>query len=76
MDSQLNAEDKNDIEDVSDKFNDVFAGHRLDIGVNAKFKIKLTPKIHQPEYKQSLHCTINLKEDLTVVLALMQNYAP
>ena len=58
----------------SSKYHDIFARHRLDIGVNHDFKKKLTPKNDQPAYTQSLPFPVNLKEDLTVELALMYYY--
>ena len=53
---------------------DNFARHRLDIGINKTFKTKLTPKDERPTYTQSLPVPINLKEDLTVELAIMHSY--
>ena len=73
-DSQLSDEDKKDIEAILVEYNDIFARHRLDIGINNEFKIKLTPKSEQPAYTQSLPCPVNLKDDLTVELALMHYY--
>ena len=73
-DSQLSEDDKKDIEEILIEFNDIFARHRLDIGINHDFKIKLTPKTDDPVYSQSLPCPINLKEDLTVELALMHYF--
>ena len=73
-DSQLGEQDRKDIEDILVEYHDIFARHRLDIGVNHDFKIKLTPKNDQPAYTQSLPCPVNLKEDLTVELALMHDY--
>ena len=70
-DSQLSENDKKDIEEILIEFNDIFARHRLDIGINHDFKIKLTPKTDGPVHSQSLHRPINLKEDQTVELALM-----
>ena len=73
-DSQLSESDKKDIEEILIEFNDTFARHRLDIEINHNFKIKLTPKTDEPVYSQSLPCPINLKEDLTVELALMHYF--
>ena len=42
-DSQLGDEDKKAIEEILVEYNDIFARHRLDIGINNDFKIKLTP---------------------------------
>ena len=72
--SQLSENDNKDIEENLIEFSDTFARHRLDIGINHDFKIKLTPKTDEPVYSQSLPCPINLKEDLTVALALMHYF--
>ena len=56
------------------KYNNVFARHRLDIGINTDFKIKLTPKHDEPVYARSLPTPTNLKDDLLVELALIQEY--
>ena len=44
------------------------------IGMNAEFKVKLTPKDDKAAYSQSLPMPIHLKEDLIVELALMHKY--
>ena len=73
-DSQLSENDKKDIEEILIEDNDIFARHRLDIGINHDFKSKLTPKTDEPVDSQSLPCPINLKADMTVELALMQYF--
>ena len=55
-DTQLSADDQKDIEEILIEFNDIFARHRLDIGINHDFKIKLTPKTDEPVYSHSLSC--------------------
>ena len=73
-DTQLSADDQKDIEERLIEFNDIFARHRLDIGIDHDFNIKLTPKTDEQFYSQSLPCPINLKEDLTVELTLMHYF--
>ena len=73
-DTQLSADDQKNIEEILLEFNDSFARHRLDIGINHDSKINLTPKTDEPIDSQSLPCPINLKEDLTVELALMHYF--
>ena len=68
----LNEKQKN--EALLVKYHDIFARHRLDIGINTEFKIKLTPKHDEPVYAQSLPTPTKLKDDLLVELALMQEY--
>ena len=72
--SQIEGNDRKQLEQTIIEYNDIFARHRLDIGINNNFKVKLTPKDERPIYMQSLPVPINLKEDLTVELALMHRY--
>ena len=62
------------VEELLVKYNSIFARHLLDIGMNTDFKVKLTPQDDDPMYSQSLSTPTNLKDDLLVVLALMQEY--
>ena len=73
-DSLISGEDRENLESILVEFNDIFARHRLDIGMNNQFKVCLTPKNDKPVYTQSLPVPINLKGDLTVELALMHKY--
>ena len=66
-DSQLNDEDQKDIEEILIEFHDIFARHRLDIGMNHDFGKKLTPKTEELVYSIR---PINLKEDFIVELAI------
>ncbi len=70
--SILNAHDKRRVEQLLVKNHDVFARHRLDVGINHEFLVKITPEHDKPSYAQSLPTPIYLKDDLTVGLALMQ----
>ena len=72
--SILEERERQQIENLLVKYNNVFARHRLEIGINTDFKIKLTPKYDEPVYAQSLPTPTNLKNDLLVDLALMQEY--
>ena len=72
-DSVLTEQEQQRIEALLVKYHTIFARHRLDIGINTDFKIKLTPKHDDPVYAQSLPTPTNLKDDL-VELALMQEY--
>ena len=62
------------VEELLVKYNSIFARHRFDIGMNTDFKVKLTPQHQEPVYSQSLPTPTNLKDDLLVELALMQEY--
>ena len=73
-DTLLTAMEKRAIEDILVEYHDIFARHRMDIGMNTEFKVKLTPKDDKAVYSQSLPMPIHLKEDLIVELALMHKY--
>ena len=62
------------VEDVLVDYHGIFARHRMDIGMNTKFRVKLTPKDDRANYNQSVPMPIHMKEDLTVDLALMHKY--
>ena len=71
-DTILTEMEKQAIENILVEYHDIFARHRMDIGMNTEFKVKLTPKDDKAVYSQSLPMPIHLKEDLIVELALMQ----
>ena len=73
-DTTLNADERKQIEEILIEFYDIFARHRFDIGTNREFKVKLTPNDDRPAYGQSLPTPINLKDDITVELALLHKY--
>ena len=66
--------EKQHIEDIFVQYHDIFARHRFDIGTNREFKVILTPNDDRPAYSQSLPTPINLKNDITVELALLHRY--
>ena len=73
-DTLLRETKKQAIEDILVEYNDIFARHRMDIGMNTEFKLKLTPKNDKVVYSQSLPMPVHLKEDLNVEMALMHKY--
>ena len=73
-DTLLTETEKQTIEDILVDYHDLFARHRMDIGMNTAFKLKLTLKDDEAVYSQSLPMPIDLKEDLFVELALMNKY--
>ena len=73
-DTTLNPDERQEIEEILIEFHDIFARHRFDIGINREFKVKLTPNDDRPAYSQSLPTPINLKDDITVELALLHKY--
>ena len=73
-DTLLNENEKHAVEDILVEYHDIFARHRMDIGMNTEFKVRLTPKDDKAVYSQSLPMLIHLREDLIVELALMHKY--
>ena len=73
-DSLITGEDRENLNSISVEFNDIYARHRHDIGMNNLLKVCLTPKNDKPVYMQSQPVPIKLKDDLTVELALIHRY--
>ena len=73
-DTLLTENDKQAVEDILVEYHDISDRHRKDIGMNAEFKVKLTPNDDIPVYNHSLPMPFYLKEDLIVELALMHKY--
>ena len=60
------------MEDLLVEYQHIFAKHRLDIGGNDEFKVKLTPAHDEPVYTQPNPMPIHLKRALTLELSLQQ----
>ena len=73
-DTLLTETEKQAVEDILVEYHDIFSRHRMDIGINTEFRVKLNPKDDKAVYSQSLPEPIHLKEDLIVELALMHKY--
>ena len=73
-DTLLTTDEQSTVEEILVEYHDIFARHRMDIGMNTKFKVKLTPKNDKPVYSQSLPMPMPVKEDFLVELALMHKY--
>ena len=71
-DSTLDTAALRAIEELLVEFHDIFARHRLDIDMNNDFNVKLTPIDESAAYSQNLSIPINLKEDITIEMALPQ----
>ena len=70
----LNAQEIATIKNLLIEFHDIFARHKLDIGMNETFTVKSTPKDDSPAHSQSLPNPVNLKDDILVELALIHKY--
>ena len=70
-DTLLTEREKEAIEDILVDYHDIFARHRIDIGMNTELKVKLTPKDDKAVYGQSLPMPIHLEKDLIVEMVLM-----
>ena len=73
-DTLLTETEKQAVEDIVVEYHDMFARHRMDIGMNTEFKVKLTPNDDKAVYSQSLPMPIHLKQDSLFELALMHKY--
>ena len=73
-DTQLTETEKQAVENVLVQYQDIFARHRLDIGMNTELKMKLTPKKDRAIYCQNPPRPIHLKKDLIVEFSLMHKY--
>ena len=73
-DSILEPHHRAKIEELLVKYYKIFAVHRLDIGGNDEFKVTLTPEHQKPVYTQGNQMPVQLMEDMTCELALMQFY--
>ena len=73
-DTLLTETEKQAVQDTLVEYHDIFARHKMDIGMNTEIKVKLTPKDDKAVYSQSLPMSIYLKEDLIVELAFMHKY--
>ena len=67
----LTETEKQAVKDILVEYHDIFARHRMEIGIYTEFKVKHTPKDDRAVYSQNLPVPIHLKEDLIVELALM-----
>ena len=72
-DTLLTETEKQAVEDILVEYHDIFARHRMDIGMNTEFKVRPTPKDDKAVYSQSLLMPIHLKEDLIVEIVLCTN---
>ena len=73
-DTLLKTDEQGMVEEILVEYHDIFARHRMDVGMNTEFTVKLTPKNDKPVYSQSLPMPIHVKEDVLVELALMHKY--
>ena len=73
-DTLLGETEKQAVEDVLVDYHDIFARHRMDIGMTTEFKVKLTPKEDRAVYRQNLPMPIHLKVDSIVELAFVKEY--
>ena len=71
-DTLVTETEKQAIEDILVDYHDIFARHRMGIGLNTEFK-KLTPEDDKVVYNQNVPTPIHLREALNVQLDLMHN---
>ena len=70
----LQDEEQQAVEKISGEYSDHFARHRMYIGMNTEFKVKLTPEDDKAACSESLPMPIHLEEDLVVEITLLHKY--
>ena len=73
-DTMLMESKKHAVEAFLFEYHDIFARHRMNMGMSTEFEMRLTPKDDKAVYSQNLPQPIHLKEVLFVELALMHKY--
>ena len=73
-DTLLTETEKQAVEDILVEYHDIFARHKIDIGMNTEFNVKLTPKDVKADNSQNLPMPIHLKKDLIVRLVLTHKH--
>ena len=73
-DTLLTETEKQTVENFLVEYHDIFTRHRMDIGMNTEFKVRLTAKDDKAVFSQSLPKPIHLKEDIIVERAPMHKY--
>ena len=72
--SVLTKDRRSEVEHLLIEYADIFAKHRFDVGYNSDLKVKLTPEHQRLLYTQGPPTPIQLRNELTVELALMHYY--
>ena len=62
------------VEDISVGYLDIIARHRVNVGMNTEFEVKLTPKGDKAAHSQNLSLPIHLQKGRIVQLVLMHKY--
>ena len=65
---------KHAAENILVEYHDIFPRHRMDIGMNTEFEVRLTPKDDKAVHSQNRPMPIHLKNNSIVELALMHEY--
>ena len=72
--SVLTNDQRSEVEHLLIEYADIFAKNRFDVGYNSDLKIKLTPEHQRPLYTEGPPTPIQLRNELTVELALMHYF--
>ena len=72
--SILTPEERELVEEQLVKYQHIFSRHRLDIGFNSEFKVKLTPEDERAVYSQGHPTPVHLRKEMLIELSLMQYY--
>ena len=72
-DTLLTQAERQAVEDILVEYHDVFARHRIDIGMTTEYAVKLASKDDKAIYSENLPLQNHLKENMIFELALMHN---
>ena len=72
-DTLLTETEKQAVKDILGEYYNIFARHRVDVGINTEFKVKIALKGDKALYCQNLPMPIHMKEDSIVELTLCTN---
>ena len=73
-DTLLTETEKHAVENILVEYHDKITRHRMEIGMNNEFKVRLTPIDDNAVCSQRLPMPIHLKEDLIVELTFLHKY--
>ena len=71
--TMLTETEREAIDDILVEYNDRFARHRTDIGMNLEFEVQITPKGDIVVYNHRLQIVIHSKRDLNIELVVMHS---
>ena len=71
IDTLLTETERDAVEDILVEYHDIFARHRMDVGMNTEFRVGITAQDDKAVYSRSLPMPIHLEDNLFVKFSLM-----